>query len=175
MALRLSLLVFFLSAFTITGLADSYRLDWPHVNSSVRAKPAPKERQQVAPFLQKMPDITPAGGYANRWLRANVQETRDFSLQAHAYFNHDIQDYHFVDVVEVSLLRSGQFESEVLYNTAQHRNFGVQIPSLATGDQYRVKIFWADGSYRILEGTVGVYADLNPVVDEPDFLLGPIW
>lgn len=187
------ILPFLLLLLSFPAISQPYLLDWDHVqvapqaSKAVRttdeielAKPvAEPYRAPVQPARSRvMPtftDITPVWGYRNRWLRPNVQDTYNVQLSASAYFNHDSQAYHFVDVVEVTTIRAGRETHEIVTNSAQNRNVSVALNNLQEGDAYRLKIFWVDGSYRVLESFVNAYTDTRPIVDEPDFLANPYW
>lgn len=184
-------LFLFFFAFICLAAAEPYNLrldDHGHVLPQTKTIEAPAVSptpvvapepvfHRLSPFrnVPQFTDQTPIWGYRNRWLKPNIQDTYEVQLQAMAYFNHDIDAYHLVDVVELTVMRDGNEEFQLIDNIASNRRVSVSVPNLQEGDAYRAKIFWVDGSYRTVESVINVYADIRPIIDEPDFLAPPYW
>lgn len=93
--------------------------------------------------------------------------THDITFRAERYFDHWTDNYRYVNKVEVVTYRGGYPRTEVYENVAQYGTYVVYINDLKVGDRYEVRVTWDDGSYRIVDRSIGRHPQYNVRVTSP--------
>jgi hypothetical protein len=171
-------------------VSSEYTLGWQDTHKEIAVKEsAPAVEAPVAVNLAELPGLISAAGGAvslesgmeiasagivtsrrARSLRGPSSvsvPTHDITLRADRYFDHYTDNYRYVNRVEVVTYRGDFPRTEVYENPAQYSTYDVYINDLKVGDRYEVRVTWDDGTFRIIDRSIGRHPEYNVRVSTP--------